>query len=462
MPSSPKETLKKAASGMQRKAPGAQEPRHNSELGEVPSSAQHGDAPAQQFIQRFPNPWTRVFVPFAVGYFLSYLLRNANAVISPELRQDLGLSAADLGLLTSAYLLAFGAFQLPLGLLLDRFGPRRVEATLLLICAIGCGLFAAGHGIAQLTLARALIGLGVSACLMASFKTFSLWFPLERQASTNAAIMAAGGFGALTASSPLSALLPVLGWRGIFFALAAITLLVALLIFTSPEKRGDGPRETLGQQLAGLGTIFKSRAFWRFMPQTTLVVGGFMALQGLWAVPFMTQVDNLTREAAATVLLMMAAAMMAGFLFIAFFVRRLAQAGLSPARLLAIGIGCGLAATLGIVLQLAPAWLLWPLLGLVFAVSNLAYALLSAEFPVALAGRANTALNFGAFVGAFGIQWLFGISVDVLQTSGLSAPEAYRASLAGLLAMQTAGWGWFLLGATRYAMRRSRAKGAAG
>ena len=135
-----------------------------------------------------PNPWTRVFIPFAVGYFLSYLLRNANAVISPELRGDLGLTAADLGLLTSVYLLSFGAFQLPLGILLDRYGPRRVEAVLLLICAVGCALFALGAGMPQLTLGRALIGLGVSACLMASFKSFSLWFPIERQASLKFAI----------------------------------------------------------------------------------------------------------------------------------------------------------------------------------------------------------------------------------------------------------------------------------
>ncbi|MFN3884212.1 MAG: MFS transporter [Rhodocyclaceae bacterium] len=409
-----------------------------------------------------PNPWTRVFVPFATGYFLSYLLRNANAVISPELRDDLGLTAADLGLLTSAYLLAFGAFQLPLGLLLDRFGPRRVEAALLLICALGCALFALGTALPHLAVGRALIGLGVSACLMASFKSFSLWFSIERQASLNAAIMAAGGLGALAASSPLSVLLPLLGWRGIFLALAVITLLVALLIFSSPEKRGDGPREALAQQLAGLATIFRSRAFWRFAPQTTTIVGGFMALQGLWALPFMTTVNGMTREAAATVLFSMAAAMMAGFLFIAFFVRRLAQVGLPPARLLAIGIGCGLVATLGIALRLAPAGLLWTMLGLVFAVSNLAYALLAAEFPVSLAGRVNTALNFGAFLGAFGIQWLFGIAIDGLQAAGLDAASAHRISLGGLLVLQAAAWGWFLVGGGQRARRRSRAKDAAG
>lgn len=395
------------------------------------------------------NPWRRIFAPFAAGYFLSYLLRNANAVISPELTRDLGLAAADLGLLTSAYLLAFGAFQLPLGILLDRYGPRRVEAGLLLFCAAGCALFAGGAGMPQLTLGRALIGLGVSACLMASFKAFSLWFPVERQASLNAAIMAAGGLGALAASSPLGALLPILGWRGIFYALAALSLVVAGLIFTTPDKPAAASRESLSEQLAGLGKIFASRAFWRFAPQTTLIVGGFMALQGLWAVPWLMTVNGLARDAAAFHLLLMAGAQLTGFLAIAFFVQRLARVGLPPARLLAFGMGGGLLALLGIVFDLAPSWLLWPALGLVFSVGNLAYALLTAEFPLALAGRANTALNLGAFVGAFGIQWLFGVAIDAFQAAGLAAPDAYRASLTGLLLMQAVGWGWYVLESKR-------------
>jgi MFS family permease len=395
------------------------------------------------------NPWRRIFAPFAVGYFLSYLLRNANAVISPELTRDLGLSAADLGLLTSAYLFAFGAFQLPLGILLDRYGPRRVEAGLLLFCAAGCALFAGGDGMSQLTLGRALIGLGVSACLMASFKAFSQWFPPERQASLNAAIMAAGGLGALAASSPLGVLLPVLGWRGIFYALAALSLIVSVLIFTTPDRAVQHSNESLSEQLAGLRKIFASRAFWRFAPQTTLIVGGFMALQGLWAVPWLMNVNGLTRDAAAFHLLLMAGAQLTGFLSIAFFVQRLARAGMPPQRLLMLGMGGGLLAILGIVLDIAPSWLLWPALGLVFSVGNLAYALLTAEFPLSLAGRANTALNLWAFVGAFGIQWLFGVAVDGFQALGFAEPEAYRASLTCLLAMQTAGWGWFVLESRR-------------
>ncbi|MCX8017110.1 MAG: MFS transporter, partial [Rhodocyclaceae bacterium] len=198
-------------------------------------------------------------------------------------------------------------------------------------------------------------------------------------------------------------------------------------------------------QLAGLAKIFTSRAFWRFAPQTTFIVGGFMALQGLWAVPWLMTVEGLSREAAAFHLFWMALAQLAGFLFIALFVQRLKAAGLPPARLLALGMGAGLVALAGIALGWVPSWLAWPALGLVFSVGNLAYALLAAEFPVALAGRANTALNLGAFVGAFGIQWLFGVAVDALRTLGLAAPAAMRLSLLGLLALQAAGWGWYVL-----------------
>ncbi|HNO63685.1 MAG TPA: MFS transporter, partial [Thauera aminoaromatica] len=121
--------------------------------------------------------WVRVFVPFALGYYLSYLLRTVNAVISPRLTDELGLSAASLGLLTSAYFLAFGAAQIPVGIALDRFGPRRVEAALLLLAALGSALFAMADSLGALAGARAMVGLGVSACLMAALKGFTLWYP---------------------------------------------------------------------------------------------------------------------------------------------------------------------------------------------------------------------------------------------------------------------------------------------
>ena len=159
--------------------------------------------------------WIRLFLPFAAGYFLSYLFRTVNAVIGPVLARELALPDNALGLLTSTYFLAFGAAQLPLGILLDRYGPRRVEAGLLLLAASGAAVFALSDTLAGLATGRALIGLGVAACLMASFKAFSMWFPPERQASLTGWIMASGGLGALAASKPLELALGFASWREI-------------------------------------------------------------------------------------------------------------------------------------------------------------------------------------------------------------------------------------------------------
>ena len=395
------------------------------------------------------NPWLRIFVPFAVGYFLSYLLRNVNAVIAPELVRELNFSAADLGLLTSAYLVAFGAFQLPLGILLDRYGPRRVESSLLVLTAIGAILFALGRNLADLALARALIGLGVSACLMASFKAFSLWFPLGRQASLNSAIMAAGGLGALTSSTPLSWVLSLIGWRGAFYGLAVLTLLAALLIFTTPDKSSATSKETLSEQLRGVAHVFTSVAFWRYAPQTGLIVGGFMAMQGLWAVPWLMNVSGLTRDAAAFHLLLMSVGMLIGFISIATFVNRLAARGFRPERILIVGMGGGLLVTLLIVVDGAPTYLLWFAMGLVFSVGNLSYALLSAQFPAQLAGRVNTTLNLLTFVGAFAIQWGFGAAVDWFTASGMPLQNAYQRTYMLLLGLQAASYGWYILAGRR-------------
>ena len=228
--------------------------------------------------------WIRLFLPFAGAYFLSYLYRTANAVIGPVLSDELSLGAADLGLLTSAYFLAFGAAQLPLGVLLDRFGPRRVEAALLLIAAAGAAIFAIGHGIGMLAFGRGMIGLGVSACLMAAFKSFSQWFPLERQASLTGWIMTSGTLGALAASAPLDAALNVATWREIFFVLSGLTVAVsAWLYFSVPDKPGSQQPESLSAQLAGVRQVLVSRHFWRFAPLDFAQIGGFMAIQSLWS-----------------------------------------------------------------------------------------------------------------------------------------------------------------------------------
>ena len=395
-------------------------------------------------MQSYLHLWRRLVPAYAAGYFLSYGLRSVNAVIAPELIRDLGITSADMGLLTSAYFLAFGLFQLPLGLLLDRFGPRRVEAALLLLAAAGCALFGAGQTLTTLVLARALIGLGVSSCLMASFKAFSQWFPVERLPSLTATIMVAGGLGALSASVPVEAALPLLGWRGMFYLFAALLVASAGFLMTVPDRTALAHSEPLGQQVRTLLGIFGKRVFWRFAPQGCLSSGGFMAVQGLWAVPWLMEVNGAARADAAGVLFLLGLAMLSGFVFVATCSRWLARNGVAPMTLLTLGIGIGLLVEAAIIADLArPAWL-WPMLGLSFSLSNVAYSQLSAEFPVELSGRVNTALNLMVFVGAFGLQWGIGALVDGLTVGGVARTQAFRITFSVLLVLQALAFGWFL------------------
>lgn len=396
------------------------------------------------------NPWVRVFLPFAAGYYLSYLLRTVNAVIAPELTRELTLTAADLGLLTSAYLLAFAAFQIPLGLLLDRYGPRRVEAGLLLVAAAGTLLFAIGRSPFELTVARGLIGLGVSSCLMAAFKGFAQNFPAERQASLTGAIMASGGLGALTASLPLEFALPLLGWRGVFQGLTFLLLAVAALIFFSvPQREAGVSRDSLGAQLKDVGGILAHRVFWRFAPPMTLVTGGFLAVQGLWAVPWLMNVDGLTRHQAAEVLFALNLAMLLSHLGIATFAVRLARVGVTPSRLLLGGFGLALASQAAMLAGLGPAMLLWFAYGVGVSGGSLSYSLLSAHFAPALSGRVTTTLNLLLFIGAFTLQWGLGVLIDGLGAAGFATPAAYRATFALLLILQAASYAWFLFESRR-------------
>ena len=402
----------------------------------------------------YPAPrglWLRLFLPFAAGYFLSYLYRTANAVIGPVLAHELGLGDNALGLLTSTYFLAFGAAQLPLGMLLDRFGPRRVEAALLVIAASGAAVFALSDTLGGLALGRALIGLGVSACLMASFKAFAQWFPPQRQASLTGWIMASGGLGALAAAKPLELALGFASWRAIALGLAAATLAVAAIIwFVAPDKDSEEKGTGIFAQLAGVKAIYSSHHFWRYAPMGFWFTGGFMAVQGLWASRWMSVLEGMDGAAIALRLTWMSGAMLAGFLFMGFFATTLVHRGI---KLEKIYLGAMLIAVslLSLICAL-PTFagnLLWPLLGICFSLSNVSYSLVAQAFPPALSGRANTALNLLVFAGAFGLQWGIGGLVGALQTTGWTSDAAFRAAFVTLLGGQLLAIGWMFLSRRR-------------
>ena len=392
--------------------------------------------------------WPKLFFPFAGAYFLSYHFRTANAVIGPLLSEELMLGAADLGLLTSAYFIAFGAAQLPLGLLLDRFGARRVESALLLVAAAGAAVFASGHSLSTLTLGRGLIGLGVSAGLMASLKSFSLWFAKEKQASLTGWIMTAGTLGALAASAPLDAALHLTSWRMIFFALAALTVLMSgWLFFGVPDEPGVRQTESFSEQLSGISQVLHTRYFWRYAPLGFAQIGGFMAVQSLWSSAWLIHVDGFSRSQAADHLAAMSLSMMIFYALIGLLSTGLARRGFGTNYLLGCGMALSLSTLLLIISQTVEQhYLLWIAYGAFSSFGTLVYTQTSAGFPVKLSGRANTTLNLLVFLGAFGLQWGMGLIIDLLQSHGYGMAIAHRDAFLFLFTLQALAYLWFLAG----------------
>ena len=400
----------------------------------------------------------QIFIPFALGYFLSYLYRVINAVLAPGLASDLGLEPTGLGLLTSVYFLTFGAFQLPLGVLLDRFGPRKINAALLLAAAAGAATFARADGMTGLTVGRALIGFGVSACLMASFKAFVMWFPLDQLPRINGIQMAMGGLGVLMGTAPVEIALSVTDWRGVFTGLAIVTLIVAAVIWVVvPERTMENRDVGFFDQLHGFRLIFSDYTFWRIAPWTALSFGTFMSIQGLWAGPWLRDVAGMAAMTVAETLMWMAVAMTGGFIILGAAAEQLSRRGFPAMTTAACGMFVFMALLLVVIFE-PTRWAVavMILFGFFGTSGVLPYALLSQSFPPHLSGRANTALNLIVFMAAFVIQWGMGAVIGqwpVSEAGGYSA-AGYRAAFSIMLGLQVILFLWFVFsGGTR---RKSR------
>jgi predicted MFS family arabinose efflux permease len=390
----------------------------------------------------------RVFIPFALGYFLSYLVRVVNAVLAPDLASDLGVGPSDLGLLTATYFITFAAFQLPLGVLLDRFGPRKIEAFLLIFAAAGAFIFSRAQSVSGLVIGRALIGFGVSACLMAAFKAFVIWFHRQQLPLINGLQMAAGGFGALTATAPVEAALGVTDWRGIFFILALITLAIAAVVFfVVPEKKTESNSDSIKDQLNGIANVFSSLTFWRIAPLAFMSQASFLAIQGLWSGPWLRDVAGFERDAVAHVLLTIAVAMVVGFIFIGAVTERLSRLGIKPVVVAVAGMSAFIVVQALLILEVT-SWsrTLWILFGVFGTTGIIPYAVLSQSFPLHLTGRVNTALNLLVFVTAFSAQWGIGAIINLWPgtADGGYAPPGYQAAFAMMLLLQLISVLWFI------------------
>ena len=374
----------------------------------------------------------RVFLCFAFGYALSFALRTVNAVIAPDLVAEFGLSNAQLGALSSAYFFSFAAMQLPLGIWLDRFGSRKTHALLLCVAALGCVCFGFSQETWMLWMGRALIGMGVSGALMASFRAFRFWYPAEQQSQLASWMLVAGSMGALASTLPVQWALPLMGWRGLFNLIAILLVMASTLIFFMLPAEPASQTSTSGNPWAGYITVFKDRYFWRFAAPGIGMQASFVAFQSLWAGPWLTQVLGMRADESAQTLLILNFFLMVVYLLLGWASPKLASQGWTPLRMASIGGLVMLIAQTGMVFMEGPwAWTLWLLLGLGSTTFMLTQTHVNQNFPPQLAGRAFTAYNLLLFAGMFLVQWLFGVLIDALGQIPSISPgaDAFRGAM---------------------------------
>jgi len=391
----------------------------------------------------------RIFLPFALGYFLSNIFRSINAVVSTNLESELLFTASDIGLLTSAYFFAFACFQLPLGLLLDHFGPRRIQSIMLLCASVGSVLFALGSELVELTLGRALIGLGLSGCLMASFKAFSLWFENHRLPIVNGYLMACGGLGAMTATVPVEGFLATGSWRDLFYLLACICVITAVFVwYVVPERSISSSDECLSDQLDALKAILKSKPFFVVAPLAFCSHGLGLAVTTLWAGPWLRDVAGFDTTYTAQVLLLLMIAITAGSAVWGVLAHRMYRSGISSSSVITVGGLLFLITNIIVCTQISmDERYIWIAYGFTLTSGSLLYSCMTAIYPNKLAGRVNTALNLVVFIGAFVYQWGFGIVIDYWQSLiGGSLAQGYQAAFAIAIAFQMISIIWFYFG----------------
>jgi MFS family permease len=400
------------------------------------------DAPAMRHLRAI----VLVMLPFSAAYFTSYFFRTINALISQNLVLDLKLGAAHLGLLTSAYFLAFAVVQIPAGLLLDRYGPRRVQSVLLLVAALGAFLFAIARGFELLLLGRALIGLGVAASLVAGLKAIDLWFPRERLALVNGCFIMIGTLGVVSATLPAEWLLLFIGWKTLFGALAVICAGIAALIFLIvPEATSI--RSAPKRRPAQFTKIYTDVRFWRLAPLSMMCISTAWALQGLWAAPWFADVDRLDQQSVVSRLFVMAVSLSLAAVLLGVIVDRLCHRGVRSQTILASTAILFVGVQIALILHLPVPWpVVWSVIAGMGAATVISYTIIAEYFPKEISGQANAALNTLHIGGAFVIQTTIGMIVNLWASKGGHYPAiAYEVAVGVNLALQILALGWFLL-----------------
>jgi len=371
-----------------------------------------------------------IFLVFALGYYISNLLRAITATISPNLISEFNLSAGDLGLLGGGYFLGFAAVQIPLGYLLDNKGPKKIVSYFLLIAVLGMISFSLSENFITLLLSRILIGIGVGACLMGPLTAYRIWYQDETQQRANSWMLMVGAIGMLSSSLPVQFFLPIIGWRMIFITLALLTIFcIILIIFFIPNWNKENIQSN-SKDNGSLKEIWNNDFFKSLVPMGFFNYGGLFAIQTLWAGPWMVKVSGYTPEQSANGLFIIYLSLLISFLSWGYLVPKISKNVSDAIKLLKFGAPLNLI-VLAFIIYLGPKagayhWAF-------FAVSSVFLSLtqpaVGMAFSLSNAGKALTSFNLLLFVGAFVLQWVIGILIDYSMSLGFSEIIGFKVAM---------------------------------
>ena len=395
------------------------------------------------------NQAITVFLVFAFGYFLSCLLRAITATLSPVLTSEFNLLAADLGLLAGGYFLGFACMQIPLGYLLDKFGPKKIISIFLLIAFIGTTSFALSQTFSGLFISRILIGIGVSACLMAPLTGYRIWFAENLQQRANSWMLMIASLGFVSSTLPVQLLLPSFGWRWIFGGIAILILvsIFLMLIFIPNWNQKEIINSTKNLDQSGsLSDVWKSKFFISVIPMGLFNYGGLMAIQTLWAGPWMIRVAGYTPIESATGLFWINITMLFSFFVWGYFLPKINDQGFSALKILKFGLPVSFIVMLIIIIlgsKAGAAYLTLFILSSIFlSVTQPAVGL---SFPSYLAGKALTSFNLLIFSGTFIMQWLIGFIIDYTKMLGHSELLGFKAAFSVFLLLSLFSYFFFII-----------------
>ena len=389
-----------------------------------------------------------VFFVFAFGYFISCLLRAITATLSPVLTSEFNLLAADLGLLAGGYFLGFACMQIPLGYLLDKYGPKKIVTSFLLIALIGIISFALAKSFSGLLISRILIGIGVSACLMAPLTGYRIWYAENQQQRANSWMLMVASLGFLSSTLPVQLLLPSFGWRWIFGGIALLTFLsILLMLLFIPSWNLNKNRVLENSEKTGsLSDVWKNRFFISLIPMGLFNYGGLMAIQTLWAGPWMIRVSGYTPLESATGLFWINVTMLISFFLWGYFLPKINSIGFSATRILKLGLPVGFLVMLTIIILGPKAGAfhitMFILSSIFLSVTQPAVGL---SFAGHSAGKALTSFNLLIFAGTFVMQWLMGFVIDIVKSLGHSEIFAFKSAFSVFLILSIISYIFFLV-----------------